>query len=192
MRLYAFHAAHPQRGPSLKKEEGLFTVPRSHDKYSHACKDLGMTSNQRKETLARVKRIADDVRHLIAYDGVASPSDENDMLHGLNWREKIVYAVRGREKVASIIHEMGHVFADRYPPDSSRCREWRWFGWEMVIARRIGAWGTWSRHNARYGVGDAEWGELPTKRRQAVIADRVRYAKRVGILSETGEPRSVR
>lgn len=34
-----------------------------------------MTSNQRKETLARVKRIADDVRHLIAYDGVASPPD---------------------------------------------------------------------------------------------------------------------
>lgn len=121
-----------------------------------------------------------------------SPTDENDMQHGLNWREKNVYAVRGHERIASIIHEMGHVFADRYPPDSSRCREWRWFGWEMVIARRIGAWGTWSRHNARYGVGDVEWGELSTRRRQAIIADRIKHAKRIGILSEAGEPRSVR
>jgi hypothetical protein len=76
--------------------------------------------------------------------------------------------------------------------ESSMCREWRWFGWEMAIARRIGAWGTWSRHNARYGIGDAEWGELPAKRRQTVIADRVRYAKRIGILNKTGEPRSIR
>ena len=121
-----------------------------------------------------------------------SPTNEDDMQHGLNWRERIVYAVRGREKVASIIHEMGHVFADRYPPDSSRCREWRWFGWEIAVARRISAWETWSRHNARRSVGGAEWGELPMKRRQAVIANRVRYAKRIGVLSETGEPRSVR
>lgn len=31
--------------------------------------------------------------------------------HGLWWKKKIIYAVRGRENVNNIIHEMGHVFA---------------------------------------------------------------------------------
>lgn len=134
----------------------------------------------------------DDDFDLERHDGY-SPADGDDMQHGLNWREKIVYAVRGREKISSIIHEMGHVFVDRHPPDSSKCREWKWFGWEMAIARRIGAWKTWSRHNASYGVGGGvQWGELSAKRRQAVVADRIGYAKKIAILSASGEPKSIR
>lgn len=130
-----------------------------------------------------------DLEHHEGY----SPADGDDMNHGLNWREKIIYAARGQEKVASIIHEMGHVFADRHPPDNSKCREWRWFGWEMAVARRIGAWMTWSRYNARYRVsGGEEWEELSARRRQAVIADRLAHAKKIGILSKAGEPRSLR
>ena len=34
-----------------------------------------MTESQRKEALARVKKIAHDVRRLAAYDGVSSPPD---------------------------------------------------------------------------------------------------------------------
>lgn len=34
-----------------------------------------MTEIQRKEALARVKKIARDARHLAAYDGVSSPPD---------------------------------------------------------------------------------------------------------------------
>ena len=34
-----------------------------------------MTEAQRKEALARVKKIARDARHLTAYDGVTSPPD---------------------------------------------------------------------------------------------------------------------
>ena len=34
-----------------------------------------MTEVQRKEALARVKKIAHDARHLTAYDGVTSPPD---------------------------------------------------------------------------------------------------------------------
>jgi hypothetical protein len=125
------------------------------------------------------------------HEGFSEP--ENSDTHGLEWAKKVVYAVRGREKIGHIIHEMGHVFADRYPPDSSRCREWRWFGWEMAVARQIGAWQAWSRHNADYGVGkDDAWGELSTRRRQAVIAERIAHAKKIGILSAAGEPRSIR
>ena len=130
-----------------------------------------------------------DLEH---HEGFSSP--ENSDTHGLEWRKKIIYAVRGRESVGQIIHEMGHVFADRYPPDSSRCSEWRWFGWEMAVARRIGAWQTWSRCNANYGVGrdGVEWEGLSTKRRQAVLAERIGHAKKLGVLSEAGEPRSLR
>ena len=34
-----------------------------------------MTEAKRKEALTRVKKIAHDVRHLAAYDGVTSPPD---------------------------------------------------------------------------------------------------------------------
>ena len=34
-----------------------------------------MTETQRKEALARVKKIARDARHLAAYDGVTTPPD---------------------------------------------------------------------------------------------------------------------
>ena len=34
-----------------------------------------MIETQRKQALARVKKIAHDVRHLAAYDGVTSPPD---------------------------------------------------------------------------------------------------------------------
>lgn len=130
-----------------------------------------------------------DLEH---HEGFSSP--ENSATHGQEWGKKIVYAVRGCESVGQIIHEMGHVFADRYPPDSSKCREWYWFGWEMAVARRIGAWQTWSRHNETYGISrkGADWGDLSVRGRQAVMADRIRYATKIGILSEVGEPRSIR
>lgn len=34
-----------------------------------------MTEAQRKEALARMKKLAHDARHLAAYDGVSSPPD---------------------------------------------------------------------------------------------------------------------
>lgn len=125
--------------------------------------------------------------------GGYSPAEDGNMEHGQNWRDKIIYAMKGHESIGSIIHEMGHVFADPHPPDSSRCREWRWFGWEMSVARQIGAWETWSRHNNEYGVGaDEAWGYLSARKRQAVIGDCIRLAKKIGVVSASGEPRSLR
>jgi len=114
--------------------------------------------------------------------------------HGLWWSRKIIYAVEGREEVGSIIHEMGHVFASPHHPhhDCSECCEWNWFGWEIVIARRIGAARTWSRHNAGYNTGEALWSELSSKQRRAAVADRLARAREVGALSADGTARSVR
>ena len=120
-----------------------------------------------------------------------SPNNEDDMQHGLNWR-------RGSSTLCA-----GAKSGLYHPRNGARvCRSLP--ARQLQVSRAalvrlgnsgrppISAWETWSRHNARRSVGGAEWGELPMKRRQAVIANRVRYAKRIGVLSETGEPRSVR
>ena len=117
--------------------------------------------------------------------------------HGLWWRRKIVYAVEGREEIGSIIHEMGHVFAAPHHPSHacSACREWDWFGWEVVIARQVDATRSWSRDNATYLTGrggDKAWGQLSAKRRRAVVVDRLAQARKIGVLDADGVPRSVR
>jgi hypothetical protein len=114
--------------------------------------------------------------------------------HGLHWRRKVVYAVCGREEVGSIIHEMGHVFADARHPEHQECREWSWFGWEIALARQIGAGRTWSRQNGRYVTTDEgrEWGVLSSRQRRAVVADRLVHARKIGVLATTGAPRSIR
>jgi len=119
--------------------------------------------------------------------------------HGLHWRKKVIYAVRGREEVGSIIHEMGHVFCSQHHAECycNKCpHEWDWFGWEIAVARRIGASRTWSRHNKNYQIDDApifsQWESLSSKRRREVVTDRLAYAKKIGVLTPTDVPRSIR
>lgn len=114
--------------------------------------------------------------------------------HGLHWNRKIVYAVQGHEKVGAILHEMGHVFATSYHPDHPQCREFDFFGWELTLARQIGAARAWSQHNQNYCVTDcgAEWGTRTSRQKQRIIADRLSCAHKIGILDNSGVPRSVR
>ncbi len=117
--------------------------------------------------------------------------------HGLWWRRKIIYAVRDREEVGAIIHEMGHVFAAPHHPyhECSECREWNWFGWEIALARKIDAARSWSRHNANYSTGEGgggQWGRLSAERRKKIVTDRIQAARKIGVIDTDGEPRSVR
>jgi hypothetical protein len=115
--------------------------------------------------------------------------------HGIHWQRKIVYAVQGREEIGSIIHEMGHVFADPHHPESDKCREWSWFGWEIAVARLIGAGRVWSRQNSNYATdekGGNEWGALSAKKRRAVVIERLVHAKKIGVVDSDGTPRSIR
>ena len=114
--------------------------------------------------------------------------------HGIHWGKKVVYAVRGREEVGSLIHEMGHVFADHRHPDSSRCREFRWFGWEVALARQIDAYRVWSHQNGDYATNDAgrTWGMLSATERRAVALERLAFAKKIRVVGPDGAPRSVR
>jgi len=117
--------------------------------------------------------------------------------HGLWWSRKIIYAVEGREEIGSIIHEMGHVFAAPHHPhhECSECHEWNWLGWEIVVARRVGAARTWSRHNAHYQTGEGgggRWSTLTAKQRGVVVADRLAHAQKIGVVGTDGAPRSIR
>jgi hypothetical protein len=54
-----------------------------------------MTEVQRKESLARVKKLAHDARRLAAYDGVSTPPD---------WRP---FVAELAEEVANILDKLG-------------------------------------------------------------------------------------
>lgn len=135
-------------------------------------------------------------------DSEATPWDEDELsaapftsAHGLWWKRKIVYAVEGREEVGSILHEMGHVFACAHHPHHPQCREWSWFGWELAIARRIGAARTWSRHNATYLVsegGNDSWQSRTPRQKRLIVGERLAHARWLGLLDETGAPLSLR
>jgi hypothetical protein len=133
---------------------------------------------------------------------VAIPLSEGSRFeYGIHWEKKIVYAMRGTTHVGFIIHEAGHVFADRCHPDDDGCDEWSWLGWEIAVARRIGVWDAWSQQSAKYYLGDGidsgagkdkAWWELSAGERRAVVADRIAHAKQIGVLSKSGTPKSVR
>lgn len=121
--------------------------------------------------------------------------------YGIQWKKKIIYAVRGTKHIGYVIHEAGHVFADRYHPDNAKCDEWAWFGWEIAVARRIGAWNAWSEQNGHYFLGDGieggigkdkSWWQLSASERRAVVADRIAHAKKISLLSTRSAPRSLR
>jgi hypothetical protein len=115
--------------------------------------------------------------------------------HGLDWQRKVIYAVRGRERVGVIIHEMGHVFAAQHHPECfcATCHEWNWLGWEFALARQIGAVQAWSRHNANYATGNgSHWAGLSSVERRAVVAKRLRRARKIGVVDAGGAPRSMR
>ena len=121
--------------------------------------------------------------------------------YGIHWKKKIVYAVHDTEHIGSIIHEAGHVFADRHDPDDAECDEWVWLGWEIAVARRLGAWSTWSRQNANYHLGNGiyrgvgkgkNWRELSARAKHLIVVDRLAHAKKIGLISPRGVPRSVR
>lgn len=116
--------------------------------------------------------------------------------HGIWWSRKIIYAVHGLAGVGPIIHEMGHVFAAVHPPnhECEACVEWNWFGWEGAVARKIGAFRTWSRQNTDYVIeenGDS-WGKLLPARRRTIVLNCLKIAQKLGTLDENGNPRNVR
>ncbi len=120
-------------------------------------------------------------------------------LHGIQWWKKQIYVVEGRADVNAVIHEMGHVFADSVPPKASN--EWKFFGWEVALARMVRGYTLWSDCNL-YTMGPArgkagelsglDWSDLTSIGRREVVRERIRTAKRLGLVTKTGRPVAVR
>ena len=88
------------------------------------------------------------------------------------------------------------MFAADHHPDHAcaSCHEWNWFGWEIALARHVGASRTWSRHNASYRIDDegTQWDEIEPARRHTVVRDRLARARQLGVLDQGGLLRSAR
>ena len=121
--------------------------------------------------------------------------------HAIDWHTKRVLVIRDAAAVQPIIHEMGHVFATRQPPDafpSDYDDEFAFFGWEVSVARAAGCFMAWSCGLARVGyhVGsnrvDAPWGALTSDERDDVIVERLATAERLGLIDGHDRPLSIR
>lgn len=113
--------------------------------------------------------------------------------HGVNWKTKTIYAVRGHESVNAIIHEMGHIFADSNDPDHAS--EWDWLGWEICMAKHARCWKAWDAGNYNYGVlweNVRDWGKLTPKLKDKLTKDRIKHAKVRGLISKSGVPLAIR
>lgn len=114
-------------------------------------------------------------------------------------RDRVVYLlaanVTDKEAAGALIHELGHLHATRR--ESVRhANEYGWMAWEIAVAREARARGAWDLAMKDYGLGDApaglehlngdEWGTLTEGERRLVIADRMKAARKRGIVDARG------
>ena len=100
-----------------------------------------------------------------------------------------------KEAAGAVIHELGHLHATRR--ESVRhADEYGWMAWEIAVAREARARGAWDQAMKDYGLGNApagqehldgmEWGEITQGERRTIIADRMKAARKRGIVDTRG------
>lgn len=108
---------------------------------------------------------------------------------GVDWPKRHVLSVRA-PRWPDVIHELGHLFATK--DDPIKADEYGFFGWEYRLAVFIGGnLRTWVKNNHHYMVNDGEFGdfgELPPKRREQLLLERVQAAQALGIVTAEGVP----
>ncbi len=101
-----------------------------------------------------------------------------------------IFAARLRANPGIIIHEMGHVFLNEGDP--KKTYEPDWLGWEIVVARRARCFRAWSKQNEDYicvlDGEEREWGDLSSREKRWLIADRVKHARFIGVVGPDDEP----
>lgn len=134
----------------------------------------------------------DPFDHGTVYGRSKSPFAE---WHGIDWRKKRIVTVHGQAKINAVIHEMGHVFASRHHPDSGDGdAEFDFFGWEVAVAKMVGAFRTWSAGNNSYSVTDDgdSWGNCAGHKRRRIIVERVARARELKLLDAFLRPVAIR
>ena len=158
-----------------------------------------MTSIERLQALARewggdIKRVPPPPtgRMALFVDGGHSHCPFDDL--AVHFERREVWHWEAAPNVGSLIHEAGHVFASRIAPEHSE--EYDFFGWEAVVARRAGVFDEWLESSGNYQIqtldpGGQEFGRLDRTYQRRLLADRIRVAKRAGLI-RFGRPVSIR
>lgn len=114
-----------------------------------------------------------------------APFDSN---YSIDWCKGIVYAVKDHLAIPPILHEMGHIFASKFPPFHENCDELTWFGWEYAFAKRLKVVSKWIASNHEYGLGylydgpGCDLGELCNQGRAEVFAAALEVSRRNNLL----------
>ena len=105
-------------------------------------------------------------------------------------QERVVYFLEDHvddvEAAGSIIHELGHLHANEYG----------WMAWEIAVAREARVRRVWDLAMKDYGLGTVsrgleqldgmEWGDIGQSEKRAVILDRMKAARKRGIVDARG------
>lgn len=113
---------------------------------------------------------------------------------GVLWAAKEVIAARGTVFWTEIVHEMGHVFAAKDNPN--RSDEYTFFGWEYVLAGKVGDRDQWRKENDLYQVvyrkQDIGFGKLSYTEQTAVLEEAIEDSRKAGLLGEEDTPLAIR
>jgi len=118
---------------------------------------------------------------------------------GIDEQERRVYLLKADandpEAAGSVIHELGHLHATCCE-SVSNANEYGWMAWEIAVAREARVRGAWDLAMKDYGLGavpaglehldDSDWGDITLSERRAVIADRMKAARKRGIVDVQG------
>lgn len=183
-----------------------------------------MASDSRLTRLKRLsKRLGGEIKELTSHEfkslrdkysviqysknGIGfSEAPFTNKLLGLDYANHIVYV--GEEcSISGIIHEMGHAFACQDPPDISD--EFDFFGWEYLLAKKLGIEADWQSNNKDYGLGctsdlfknqgldfrkygqHLHFRELDEADLETLLSNRITVGKQRGIIGPRGEIRSL-
>jgi hypothetical protein len=117
-----------------------------------------------------------------------APFSSHDL--GIHWAKKqVIYSLPA--EWPEIVHEMGHVFACKKNP--GRSDESTFLGWEYAVALYIGGpMNEWDNCMGDYGVEGQEYGSLSKAEQQEVLAERLAFAKKKGLIAQDGTPLAIR
>lgn len=114
----------------------------------------------------------------------------------IHWRSKTIAIPFGFRRWPSIVHEMGHVFASKRPPQSSS--EYVWIGWEIALARTIDL-REWlcNDYVIDFTYGRDHYYVLSALAKvpealEEFIAKRTKIARARGLIGSAGQPLAIR
>ena len=163
----------------------------------HTCSEIQKLDRLCRELGGRLERVLDRSYERLMWRPDFYPSPFEAGCLGVFWRTtRVIYSTDEIDiHWASILHEMGHVFAYPEPPvDGVVIDEMDFFGWEYAVVRHIGASvEEWLKENADYvAVPGRDLGEMDEHERRRALQWACSRAQERGVVDLRGRPLSVR